>query len=551
MTDMKNRIYFLLSLPLCLFMAACEHEIVNDGEKPVGDLSSVRISVSDAGFAPAGKEDGQDVYSRDFKAGDKIGVFAVLDGALVEGQSNMCFTAADNGNGGIVWTAEGSVGAFFSEAVYFAYYPYAEGLSATFDLEAADAAAFFSEMISSFVPEKDQCKLSAFDASDLMVGSAGIANGNTVAFRMEHAMSLVVIELPVEYYSFDNTDYDIPDYVLAGSYNAVFDGFSPYSEDGYVFRYIVDGDESVSLSGSYVGSDGQARSWNEDVGPQEGKYTAVVVDGGVNPISHTLSPGDFFLADGRLLSKDASAGEVAAADVIGIVFQIDPERIDPAIADSLGGAAHALVIGTMSVKDAPGDAGYYHWGVPGRDETLIGFTDIFSGYGAESNFRLADRDIYGYSYMQALKTRRSEDYQAGEYPVFAGVDRYREIVGGPVENAPATTGWYLPATGEWFDIIRALSGLPLVLDDSLQLAGDGAGQFFWTDQGEVVKKMNSAMEKVAPGDKDEFFVGGAIWTSSVADTDAARAVSFNNEGYVHCRWAWKDLGYFARAVLAF
>lgn len=96
-----------------------------------------------------------------------------------------------------------------------------------------------------------------------------------------------------------------------------------------------------------------------------------------------------------------------------------------------------------------------------------------------------------------------------------------------------------------------MAGFTLDLDGTIENASDGAGQFFWYDMGDVVAKMNVPMEKISAEDKDEFFVGGAIWTSSIADNDAARAVSFNNEGYVHCRWAWKDLGYFARAVLAF
>ena len=411
---MKNKIYFLLSLPFCLFMAACEHEIGRDGEDSVGDLSSIRISVSDAGFAPAAQEDGEAVYSRDFKVGDKIGVFAVMNGVMVEGQSNMCFTASDNGNGGIVWTTEDlDEGAFFSEAVYFAYYPYMEGLSATLDPESADAGQFFSEMISSFIPEKEQSGISAFDASDLMIGSGLISNGNTVAFVMEHAMSMVVIELPTEYYSFDNTDYEIPDYVIGGFKDAVFDGFTPYSEEGHVFKYIVNSGVSVSVAGSYVDDGGQTCSWDEEVMPGQGKYSKVLVDGGVNPISHTLSPGDFFLADGRLLSKDASAGEVAAADVIGVVFQINPERMDPAIADSLGGVVHALVIGTKSVKETPGDAGYYHWGMTGMDETLIGFTNIFGGYGLITKDGIGKPAFYALRFLQSLGkyfVARDENY---------------------------------------------------------------------------------------------------------------------------------------------
>ena len=104
----------------------------------------------------------------------------------------------------------------------------------------------------------------------------------------------------------------------------------------------------------------------------------------------------FFLADGRLLSKDAPADEVASSDVIGVVYQIDPERFDPAIADTLG-AVHALVLGTKYVKELPDeDAGYYHWGPLGLGESLIGFDKIYGSYELDANYRLADRDIFGY-----------------------------------------------------------------------------------------------------------------------------------------------------------
>ena len=235
----------------------------------------------------------------------------------MEGQSNICYVASDNGMGGIVWTSEAETGAYFSDARYFAYYPYSEELSFVPDPSADDASGFFAGLISSYEVPDDQRMKETFDSADLMIGMASVSGGNNAAFVMEHAMSLILIGLPLEYYSFDNTDYAVPDYVIGGSRNAVFDGFT------------------------------------------------------------------------------------------------------------------------------------------------------------------------------------------------------------------------------------------LDLDGTIENASDGAGQFFWYDMGDVVAKMNVPMEKISAEDKDEFFVGGAIWTSSIADNDAARAVSFNNEGYVHCRWAWKDLGYFARAVLAF
>lgn len=542
---MKAKILSALMIA-SLSLVSCGHDEATD-DKPEGDLSSVRITVADSGFATGGAES----VVRDFVPGDKIGVFAVRESALVEGQSNICYVASDNGMGGIVWTSEAETGAYFSDARYFAYYPYSEELSFVPDPSADDASGFFAGLISSYEVPDDQRMKETFDSADLMIGMASVSGGNNAAFVMEHAMSLILIGLPLEYYSFDNTDYAVPDYVIGGSRNAVFDGFTPFCGEGHVYRYLSRPGEAADFAGTYEDHGGETHAWSETVNTESGKCFSILVDGGIVRISHTLSIGDFFLADGRLLSKDAPADEVASSDVIGVVYQIDPERFDPAIADTLG-AVHALVLGTKYVKELPDeDAGYYHWGPLGLDESLIGFDKIYGSYELDANYRLADRDIFGYSHMVALKSHRADRYAAGEYQVFSAVDGYSEVVAGPLETAPANTGWYLPAVGEWFDIIRGMAGFTLDLDGTIENASDGAGQFFWYDMGDVVAKMNVPMEKISAEDKDEFFVGGAIWTSSIADNDAARAVSFNNEGYVHCRWAWKDLGYFARAVLAF
>ncbi len=548
---MKKILCSLLTLAGLCILAACDKGDVNttppQGEDEVLNLSSISISLTDAGFISAGTAG---LYTRDFTAGDRIGVFAVREGVVVEGQSNLCYEAADNGNGGIIWTpaGENNAGTFFSDALYFVYYPYEADFAHTVDCAAEDARGFFAGLLSAHETACDQSEKAAYDASDLMAGCAAISGNNSVSVEMEHLMSLVVIELPSEYYAFDNSDPAIPDYVLSCFTDASFEGFEPYSPDDYTFMYILTSGETAELSGAYGDpADGVTKTWSERLTPEAGCCYTVSVGDGKSSFRHTLSPGDFFLADGRLLSKDAAADEVAAADVIGIVFQTDPERMDPAIADSLGGVPHALVLSVMALKSDNEDPDLYTWG-PSRDETVAGLSDTYGGYDLGANYRLIQRDIYGYSNTELLRSKR-QDFP-DDYPVFLAVESFDSIIGGPLESAPANTGWYLPSAGEWLDIIRNLTGLTLDLDSS-ELASDGPGQVFWSGCGEVVKLMNGPLEKIPAGRKDDFFTGGAWWTSSICGTDSARVMAFNNEGYVHCRWTWRSVSFYARAVLAF
>ena len=124
---------------------------------------------------------------------------------------------------------------------------------------------------------------------------ASVSGGNNAAFVMEHAMSLILIGLPLEYYSFDNTDYAVPDYVIGGSRNAVFDGFTPFCGEGHVYRYLSRPGEAADFAGTYEDHGGETHTWSETVNTESGKCFSILVDGGIVRISHTLSIGDFSL----------------------------------------------------------------------------------------------------------------------------------------------------------------------------------------------------------------------------------------------------------------
>ena len=140
---------------LLLLACACE-EMSETGPAPEQPtvLSSIRVAAESGGFAAAG-EDGR-VYEFGFETGDRIGVYAVLDGELVA--SNLCYEySADRDAWSCVTQFDGD---FYAEAGYYAYYPYAENPSWTVSVpeagRSADGPAFFSELVSGWTVAADQ-----------------------------------------------------------------------------------------------------------------------------------------------------------------------------------------------------------------------------------------------------------------------------------------------------------------------------------------------------------------------------------------------------------
>lgn len=542
---------------LLLLACACE-EMSETGPAPEQPtvLSSIRVAAESGGFAVAG-EDGR-VYEFGFETGDRIGVYAVLDGELVA--SNLCYEySADRDAWSCVTQFDGD---FYAEAGYYAYYPYAENPSWTVSVpeagQSADGPAFFSELVSGWNVAADQSGKDAFRGSCLMTGYTGTLSGNTAELLLTPVTALAAIELPMEYYRFTNEDFSIPDYVVSAPSDVASAGDrKPYAEGEGELLYAFLPEEALSLSLSYTYG-GSASEWSGDAGPCEaGDCVSIKIGGGNAVKEHLLQPGDFYLANGRLLPKDADASEVAAADVIGIVYQTDPSRFDPALTELLGDV-HAIVVSTREpVRPGVQEGRYtnlFAWyttsgsALSSRDESVIGFKNI-EGYSLEATFKMADADFCGYYYNTLIREKRADDLAAGRYPAFQAALDFGAIAGGPTDVAPANSGWYLPANGEWFDILRNLCGAELALNDTF--VGEMTSMVSWCDQGMVISSLNEAMSKVSDDDKDPIEVGQGWWTSSTAGTGASRNISFNDEGYIHSNWQYKDLTYKLRMVLAF
>lgn len=224
-----------------------------------------------------------------------------------------------------------------------------------------------------------------------------------------------------------------------------------------------------------------------------------------------LKIGDYFYSDGTWsdggLRKRYEDGSMGIADpkpapvltnpttgtsraVVGIVFQTDPSRIGAKEKEKLG-AVHGLV---MSVKNAATKQG---WG-PNEDEGLKKCKTKADNY----------NDISGYGNCERIRSNRGN---FDNYPAFKAADDYNTTSPVPA----TTTGWYLPASGQWWDILQNLGGCPAFAKQDEQTSSQD-GSCKWYDQGNMLAALNTWMVHIADGNKDTFRDTDDFWSSSEA-----------------------------------
>lgn len=267
-----------------------------------------------------------------------------------------------------------------------------------------------------------------------------------------------------------------------------------------------------------------------------------------------LKIGDYFYSDGTWsdggLRKIYTDGSMKIASpkpapvlqtkseierrVIGIVFQTDKSRIGAKEKEKLGGEGnvHGLV---MAVKNI---ATRQAWGLFGMDEGLTTCRTKADNY----------NDISGYGNCEHIRANRGS---FANYPAFKAADGYNTTCPVPA----TTTGWYLPASGQWWDILQNLGGCPALADVTQQTSPDPdiAEGFLWKSQGDVPAALNKWMENIAVGDKDTFNNLVSFCSSSEHSKYHTWYWILNNfQGMVRCIWADKfDGSDNVRPVLAF
>ena len=256
-----------------------------------------------------------------------------------------------------------------------------------------------------------------------------------------------------------------------------------------------------------------------------------------------LKIGDYFYSDGTWsdggLRKIYTDGSMKIASpkpapeegktVVGIVFQTDKSRIGAKEKEKLGGEdkAHGLV---MALKNATTDQ---RWGPFGQDEGLTKCVTKADDY----------NDISGYGNCEHIRTNRGN---FDNYPAFKAAYDYNTTC--PV--SATTTGWYLPASGQWWNILQNLGGCPVFAKQDEQTSSQ-SGDFTWTGQGDVPAALNAWMEKIATDSKDNFRNGDWLWSSSEYSDNRARMWYVSSRGTVCSDWTSKSSDVDVRPVLAF
>lgn len=153
--------------------------------------------------------------------------------------------------------------------------------------------------------------------------------------------------------------------------------------------------------------------------------------------------GDYYLSDGTLRRSDYQFTPAEKAKVIGVVFQTDPDRIGEAEKQAVGGTAHGLVMSTKLANNGEPCA----WKNVDEDET--GLTDM-------ATVADAYKDISGLANYQKVK-ETDDDFT--NHPAFKVVAEFK------VEAPEKSTGWFLPSSGQLWDLAANLGKLSTYLEN--------------------------------------------------------------------------------------
>lgn len=208
------------------------------------------INVNDVGMADCDENAISRVetdldYNTIFEDGDCIGLFAVKDGKIVEGIDNLEVSYSEEA---ATWVASSlRYEDDMENMIFYAYYPYAAGMS--IDVDAADV---FSDMVSNWTLSSDQSTKKRFAAADLMTSGAAViqheASGQyTLQLGLKHRMALSVMIAPETEYIFTEPALNVTPYIVKNGGDVIFytssvgdeNEVQPYKAGDGTYRMIV------------------------------------------------------------------------------------------------------------------------------------------------------------------------------------------------------------------------------------------------------------------------------------------------------------------------
>ena len=201
-------------------------------------------------------------------------------------------------------------------------------------------------------------------------------------------------------------------------------------EDGVAVTKLVVNDWEATTD---IGGELQPGSGDEDFVPGEPKDLS------------QLAVGDYYMSDGTVRDGKTITPD-AYPYVTGVVFQTyseDTKTRFEANMRTLGGSTlttpHGLV---MAVKNANNNTSC-QWKIEKKDEEgLMYMETLVQAYS----------DVNGYSNYDAVA-------KDDEHPVFKAVSEFGKIIEAPASS----TGWFLPSSGQWWDIVANLGGMTIYM----------------------------------------------------------------------------------------
>ncbi|WP_270899075.1 fimbrillin family protein [Bacteroides xylanisolvens] len=397
-------------------------------------------------------------YNTTFEIGDCIGLFAVKDNAILSDVNNLKVEFTREG-----WlpVTELQYDGTLKDAVFYAYFPYKESLSIN-----SVEADFFASTVTGWNIGKDQSTKKNFADSDLMTSSGSTINRGDkgeflIQLNMAHRMSLAVISLPGTEYKFTNPELQGTTYAVKPSGDVAFytekiaddKEIKPYRADDGSYRMLVKPDQLPNI----VGVLGESK-YKVNSAIAAGKYKRFMVDGGNVIKEYELKVGDFYCADGNLVSVDA--GEIPD-DCIGIVYYVGnpqpsvlykdnedlgADETKDALKRDFPNCVHGLVYAVKngnnnaSARFAGNSKGDYA-GLYKNSEELN--TAYLWGQSSDSG-NFINNSMLGYNNTEILRIMIKTTANLADEMFINRLEPYATLVPAPVQSS----GWYLPSFGE-------------------------------------------------------------------------------------------------------
>jgi hypothetical protein len=521
MNRLINALYIAVGITAAILFASCAEEEEFAAQEP----RELSISAIMEGF---NSDASTRIYNQEdnsyFTSGDSIGIIAIGNGGDVKSDVSNVKATYD----GSKWTAASKI-YLYANTTYVAYAPYNAALDMTKISSAADIAKQHN------VGNDGQSTREEYLKADLLVASAGVLSNNNITFSFRHAFSLIEIVLPRKCYRLTSSGGGIrlPNYYVQAGSLYYLSGINMYSPTPGAYRCIVAPGSKVGISGGYTDTDDKIHDFNYY--PYSGaiaagcKYTAYIDRDNEESSSSlfTYSQGDYFMNDGTIISKSKGLTSTQKKNCIGVIFYVnDPSsRFGDAEREALtamGSTPHGYV---MSLRDA----------------TLTVDDEEESSFAWHTN-EVFDKDISEIADVKTLEECKNDvnglsntgymmQYITEEGVVTSALRRFREENPRPAN----TTEWFIPSTGQWFDLINKLSNTA-ISDSDYETAYDYAYRTRLTTSGSgsdyIYEKINNKMKDIGYDYFDRFEPDYSYWTSNEVDGAHARQTTFEA--------AWKD-----------